>query len=106
MEKRYAINVNITSRITPVIKGLQKIWTLTDSATTVCEVTRSNDHNNIERIDLKNCGRLILHMKNGFCHSVSTTHKRVLQLIYVVLRRLATLCIIILLRNISNTTHK
>ena len=32
----YAINVNITSRITPVIKGLRMIWTLTDTATTVC----------------------------------------------------------------------
>ena len=32
----YAINVNITSRITPVIQGLRMIWTLTDTATTVC----------------------------------------------------------------------
>ena len=39
MEKTYAINVNMTSLITPVIKGLQMIWTVTDSATTVSRET-------------------------------------------------------------------
>ena len=39
MQAAYAINVNMTSRITPVIKGLQMIWTVTDSATTVSRET-------------------------------------------------------------------